>query len=215
MIEEAMKQALSTGKELGRRELQSAQDRNKAALKRAERKAQLAEQRLRAARQQVESVDPDLAEKLELAERRAQEQSLLTFEQEEEAERIRQEFDQQFRDRLSQFIEKLGVDPKDERIDWDSPFQDYLELQGRILDTVGEIQKENVQKMQESLEKRLRELEAKVNQVTTEANSVSTAGTGTAPAGSDAEFIKKFGNGELPLTQENIERYNRIVSESS
>jgi len=212
MIAEATAKAVTQAKELGKRELQSAQDRNKAELSRAQQRAARTERSLEAARYQLRNTDPDLADRMELAELRANQQGYQSAEQSTEAERVRQEFGQQFHTNLSQFITSLEVDPTDKRIDWDSPFQDYLELQGRVLNAVGKIQKENIQTTQSGLAQRLKDLEAKIGETETEANSVNTAGTGVVPTGSDAEFLQKFGAGDIPANKENIARHKRIIN---
>jgi len=54
------------------------------------------------------------------------------------------------------------------------------------------------------LAKRLKKLEV-------EANSVETTTSPGVVAGSDAEFVKRFASGELPLTKGNVERYQKIT----
>lgn len=212
MIAEATARAVAEAKELGRRELQGEQDRNKAELARAQRRAQVAESTLGTARRQLQSADPETAKEFELAELRAERQGRMTMEQEEAMMRQQAEFHQQFHTNLTQFITGLGVDPNDQRIDWAGDASNYLDAQQRVLDSVSKIQKENIQATQSGLEKRLKELEAKVGESTTEANSVDTT-TPQVVAGSDAEFIKLWGSGELPSTKENFERAQKIQSQ--
>ncbi len=61
-----------------------------------------------------------------------------------------------------------------------------------------------------ALKKRLKELEKLVGKVNVEVNSVETSASVGAVSGSDAEFVKKFGNGDVPLSKENVARYNKI-----
>ncbi len=215
MIEEATTKAVAAAKDIGRRELQSEQDRNRAEALRAQRRAQLAESTLGAARIHLQGVDPEAAKELELAELRAKEQGRTVQEQEEAAAEQQKQFHQQFNSNLNQFITGLGVDPTDKRIDWAGDAPNYLVAQQRILESVSKIQKENIQTMQTGLEKRLKDLEAKVGKVAEEANieanSVSTTTSLGVVAGSDAEFVKKFGNGELPMSKANVDRYNKII----
>ncbi len=211
MIAEATAKAVVEAKEIGKRELQAAQDRNKAEMAKEQRRAQIAESALGAARTQI--TDPDIANQLELAALRAKEQGRMTLEQEEAMVRQQQEFHQQFQGNLTQFITGLGVDPKDNRIDWATDAPNYLDAQRRVLESVSKIQKENIQAMQSGMEKRLKDLESKVSQVNVEANSVETTTSAGVVAGSDAEFIKKFGAGDLPMTKANVDRYNKIQSQ--
>ncbi len=57
---------------------------------------------------------------------------------------------------------------------------------------------------------RLKDLEGKMTAAGIEANSVTTATPSGVIVGSDAEFMKKFGAGELPTSKENVERVAKI-----
>ena len=211
MIANATAQAIADAKELGKRELQRAQDRNKAELSRAEQRARLAEGSLYATKAQLQQLDPDVAKEMELAEYRAREQGRAGIEQEEAMKQQQAVFHGQFYSNLSQFITGLGVDPADKRIDWGGDSPNYLEAQRRVLDSVSKIQKEQIQTTRGGLEKRLKDLEAKIKQANIEVNAVETTASAGAAAGSDAEFIKKFGSGELPMDKANVDRYNKIT----
>ena len=208
--EKAAIKAATEAKEIGKRELQSAQDRNKAELQKAQRRAQLAESTLGAARKRVEQLDPEIAKELELVSYREKDKGLTVAEQEESAIRAQQEFHQRFQDGLTQFIKTSGIDPTDKRIDWATDAPNYLEAQTRVLNSVSKIQQENAQTIQAGLEKRLKDMEAKLSKVNVEANSVSTATSQGVVAGSDEEFVKKFASGDLPTTKENVARLKKI-----
>ncbi len=214
LVEEATAKAVAAAKEIGRRELQSQQERNKAEMARIARRAQTAESVLGAARARIQSADPEVAKEMELAELRAKEQSHSVQEQEEIAARQQAEFHSQFQSGLTQYAVTLGIDPKDNRIDWGDGAPNYLVAQQRVLDSLAKIQKENTQSAQSALEKRLKDLETKVGKVTTEenieANSVETTTSPGVVAGSDAEFLKKWGSGDLPYTKANEERFKRL-----
>ena len=64
--------------------------------------------------------------------------------------------------------------------------------------------------MQEGFDTRLKALEDKVKGEETEANSVDTTASQGAVEASDAEFMEKMGSGELPVTQENLDRLEKI-----
>lgn len=214
MIADAAKQAVEEAKEQGKRELQAAQDRNKAELARADRRARIAEGTLTTARANLQETEPDVAQALELAQLRAEKSGRMTQEQEEAMARQQTEFHQQFQSNLNQFITGLGVDPNDQRIDWAGDAPNYLEAQRRVLDSVTKIQKENVQTMQTGFDKRLKELEARVGETSTEANSVNTTTSQGVVAGSDAEFKKLWGSGELPATKANFDRAKKLESQN-
>jgi len=213
-VAELIAQAVDQARELGKRELQSQQDRNRAELSRATRRAQIAENIVGSARTQLKDVDPDVAKELELAELRAREQGRMTMEQEESLARQQAEFHQGFIDRQTKFLENLGIDPKDKRVDWASDAKDYLEAMERIQSSVATIQKETVSKANQEFADRLKALEAKVKADDTEANSVETSTSSGVVAGSNADFVKKFAAGEVPLTKANQSRYEKILNES-
>jgi hypothetical protein len=86
-----------------------------------------------------------------------------------------------------------------------------LVAQRRVLASVTKIQKDKVQTIQSGLEKRLKELEEKTKStVNREANSVPTTPSGGVVSGSDKDFLAKFASGDLPLSKENLDRYNKI-----
>jgi len=209
MVEEATAKVLAAAKEQGKRELQSAQDRNKADLLKAERKAKIAESTLSSAQARLAQVDPDAARELKLAVYEEQAKGLTAAEQEEQAQSAQMAFHKSFMDSLNQSITSLGVDPADTRIDWNVDGLNYFDAQKKILGSTGKIIQEKLQSVS-ALEKRLKDLEGKANQANKEVNSVSTSTSQGVVAGSDAEFIKKFGEGELPVTKANMDRYKKI-----
>ena len=212
LIAEATARAVAEAKEAGKRELQSAQDRNKAELARAERRARVAETAITGTRQRMAELDPDAAKELELAEYRAREAGRMTADQEAELERQQTEFHTGFISQQTKFMTDIGVDPKDSRIDWADDAANYLEAMARIQTSVAQIQKENVQTMQSSLEQRLKDLEAKVTAEAIEANSVDTTTSSGVVSASDVEFRRQFADGTLPLTKANIDRHNKLIN---
>ena len=208
LIAEAVKQS----KELGKRELQGQQDRNKAELARVQRRAQTAEKAIEDARTRIATTDPEVAKELELAQLRADREGRLLTEQEEAAIQQQSEFHKQFHDTLNQFVKGLGIDPEDKRIDWATDAPNYLVAQQRVLDSVSIIQKANLAILQSGFEKRLKDIEAKVAAQSTEANSVETSTSPGVTSASDADFAKNFAAGTLPMTKANIDRYNRLLN---
>lgn len=108
---------------------------------------------------------------------------------------------------MAQSVTTLGIDPYDKRIDWAQDAPNPQVASQRILDSVARIQKEDGKKATDKLEQRLKDLETKSNK---EIDSVNTAATPPA-VGSDAEFLDKFGRGEVPATKENIQRADKIL----
>lgn len=213
LIADSTSDAVEKAKDVGRRELQSQQDKNKAEAARLERRAKAAEAALKATQRTLEELDPDAASKAELARYKAQEQELSLTEQQEEALKTQQEFHQQFQNNLTQFIMSLGIDPKNEKIDWAEDAKNYLEAQQRVLKSVADIQSESL-KEYKNLEKRLKEDEKeKAEESKREANSVeTTTSQGDVARMSDADFYKKFANGELPMNKTNKTRAEKILN---
>ena len=218
MIAEATAKAVKEAKEAGKRELQSAQDRNRAEIAKQERRVRLAEGTLSAARTRLHTADPEAARELELTELRAEREGRLTVEQEEQMTQYKAEAFRKFDDQMTQFITNLGIDPKDKRIDWaEDETNELLVRQQRILDSAAKIQKDNIQLMkatQENLDKRLKELEVKKKEEEKEANSVETTTSQGVVSASDKEFMKGLADGTLPLTKVNVERRNKILEQS-
>lgn len=210
MIAAETARVLAEAKEAGRRELQSQQDRNRAeALKLAQR-ARTAETSLSAVKSRLSELDPETAKDLELSELRAQRGMWSQAEQEEQIRQQQAEFQNQFRQRQTQYIQSLGLDPGDKRIDWADDAANYLDAMTRTLNSVAQLQKEQVQTVKAGLEKRLSELQEGMKKLNIDVNSVSTTASQGAGPGSDADFLSKFADGTLPLSKENMARYKKI-----
>lgn len=209
-VAKAVAEATVKETERSKREIQSAKDKAMAEVAAAQRRARFAESTMDATRTRIKELDPDIAKEMELAEYRAKEQNRQAMEQQEQAAQYQADIVQQFHSQMNQLITGLGVDPIDKRIDWADDAPDLLTAQRRIQDSVVKIQKENIQTMQSGFEKRLKDLEEKAKQANIEVNSVDTTVSPGIVAGSDDEFLKKFGAGELPFTKANKERYDKI-----
>lgn len=210
MVEEKVAAEISKATEQARREIQSTKDKAKSEVDSAVKRAKLAERTMSAAQTHLQSIDPEIAKELELIQYRAEKQGIQTIEQEEATAQQQATFHSEFYNGLSQYVTTLGIDPKDERIDWGSDSGNYLEAQKRVLESVGKIQKANLETMETGFNKRLKDLETKFGRVNVEVNSVDTAASSGVVAGSDAEFMKMWGAGSLPSTKENAERAKKI-----
>lgn len=210
MVAEATAKALADAQELGRRSLQSQQDKNRAEQTRLARRAQEAETSLSAVRGRLQELDPEATDKIELAELRARTRVQAQTEQEELAQQGMQEFQTQFRNRQVQYIKTLGLDPEDKRIDWADGAPNYLDAMTRTLDSVAKLQAEKVQTTTSGLQKRLNDMETAMKKLNIDINSVQTTTSQGVVEGSDADFIKKFAAGDIPLNKVNMERYNKI-----
>jgi len=210
MIDDVAVKAVAAAEESGRRSLQSSQDRNRAEVARAERRARLAEGTLGATHTQLQALDPDVAKEMELAQLRAEKAGRLTLDQEATLAQQQEVQGKALQDSLNAHLAALGIDPNDKRIDWATDSNNYVQGRSRFDASVAQIVKEDKQTMQTGLEQRLKSLETQMTAAGIEANSVTTATPVGVIAGSDAEFMKKFGAGELPTSKENLERVAKI-----
>ena len=210
LIAQATIKAVEVAKEAGKRELQSAQDRNKAELARMEKRARTAESTLTAARTQVQNIDPEVAKEMELAELRAEKQARTTEEQQDVLSQQQSSQAKAVQESLNAYLGELKIDPKDARLDWADDAKDYISGRTRFDASVAKIITEERQTVEGSLAERLKALEAKIIAGETEANSVNTAASVGVTEGSDEDFVKKFASYEIPMTKANVDRYNKI-----
>ena len=213
MVAEQTEKAVAEAKEAGRRELQSQQDRNKAELAKAERRVTLAEQALRATDDSLAKADPELAREVELARLRAERDGRSALDTEESTREQSEAYVKALRSSLESNLEALNIPKDDPRVDWADDAKDYLSGRARFDASVANIIKDNQQAAQTGLEKRLKDLENKLNETSNEANSVETTASTGAVSTPDAEFKAKFGAGDLPMTKENIDRYNKLLAQ--
>jgi hypothetical protein len=209
-VGKAVKQAVDAVKEAGRRELQSQQDKNKAVEAAAERRAKVAESTVDALKAKYRVDDPDTLKEIELLELKNKSVVETAGQKEEATLKAQQEYANKLESSLTAHLEALGIDPKDERIDWAKDAQEFIEGRTRFDASVAKILTEEKRTMQEGFDKRLKALEDKSKAEDTEANSVDTTASLGAVNASDAEFMAKMGSGDLPLTEENLKRLDEI-----
>jgi len=203
-IQEAASKAAKEATEAAKREIQSAKDKARREVEQA--KAETTYHKTFASTYQGEfgQDDPD---KAEIARLRAEKAARDKAAQEAEMVRSRDKFDADFRSNANQILTTMGVDPKDDRIDWaEDATGDYLARNRRILESAAKISQETAKSEKEKLEQRLKDIEAKLGE---EANSVDTSASGGA-TGSDKDFLARWGSGELPATKENLIRAQKL-----
>jgi hypothetical protein len=110
-------------------------------------------------------------------------------------------------DSLNSYLNALGIDPTDERIDWATDESDFVKGRTRFDTSVAAIINADKQTMQEGFDKRLKALEAKGK---TEANSVDTTASQGVVSKSDEKFMQDFAAYKVPISKENLERYEKI-----
>lgn len=180
----------------------------------AERKAHFADERITSIRKGF-SEDPDQAKILREADVEAKERMYAQREQEERARGEISTYVANFNDRMNQFIQDEGIDPSDKRIDWAEDtidangVPDLLTRMGRIQQSVTKINKEErsswQKKMEQTMEDRFANLRKEAG-----LDSADVEASKGAQQVSDADFLKKFGAGDIPVNKENTDRYNQI-----
>ena len=115
-----------------------------------------------------------------------------------------------FESNIRQHIVDLRIDPDDKRIEWgDSNNLSLTDRQGKILASVSKIQGENAKLAEEKRKQEFTDLEAKLRK-DLGLDTVDTTTSAGVVSASDAEFMDKFGSGELPTTKANVDRYEKI-----
>ena len=164
MIAEATAKAVAEAKDVGRRELQSQQDRNKKIADEALRRQRIAESSEMSARLRLRELDPDTANAEELAQLRAERQESGQREAEEARRREAEDTYTQFKVNKRSQLQEMGVDPDDKRIDWAADAQTLMDADHRIMSSAAKVKKEGEKALQESLEKRFKDMESKLRQ---------------------------------------------------
>ena len=205
---------IKTLTEQSRREIQSAKDKAKVEVQRAQRDTQQMSQAFDFARAQVGQDDPELATRLRLAQLEASQRTTAQQEAERQYEEARQKAEEDFQTSIKSIITGLGLDPSDPKIDMAGDTQNFTEKMSRILSSAVGVHNENVATREKGFEERLKALESgQQRQTNVEQNSVeSTSSQQGEVRTPDAEFMSKFGSGELPMNKENLDRYNKIVN---
>lgn len=188
-------------KEAGRREMQRLKDRE---VGQALNRAKFAEDTLVNMQAGFSELDPQAAEATRLR----------GVERYYQGEARRQQLEQQievakqaFYGSMAKSLEEMGVDVKDERIDWGTDAPDLVTAQHRILSSVGKIQRESAKTKDIENEQWKKDTLVALRREMGLDSPDTTTPTGV---GTDAEFMKKFGAGDLLLTQANLDKYNKI-----
>lgn len=198
---------LSEKVEETRRHFQSVSDRD---IKKAKSEAKEAQQKAT----ELESVlaalksDPSISPRLAHAETQAK---LKNYQQREIQEKHEQE-KAEFIDSYRESLEKLGVETS--QIDWEKalsqkgPTAANKVIMNQAAEIVLSKQSELVKNLEAKTSQRVKDEIAKLRKdlEIDKVDGSESAGAG----GSDAEFVKQFGRGELPLSKANIERYEKI-----
>lgn len=206
-IEEQIAKAMGEQSEIITRKIQSASDKAVARIGReADSTARITEDAMAA-------LDATTGEEPEVAKPKRQDQYRSQLDQRRQQEAAVKKTVDAFESNIRQHITDLGIDPEDKNIDWgDSDNLSLTDRQGKILASVGKIQKENAKLVKDEAEQKFKDLEAGLRKDLGLDKVDITTSAGVA-SGSDADFMGKFGSGELPVTKANTERYEKIKSQ--
>ena len=205
-IEEQITKAMGEQVENMSRKIQSATDKAIGQIRReADSTAKIAEDALAT----MDATFADDAEETKPKPRR-QDQFRSQLDQRRQQEAAVKQTVDAFESNIRQHIVDLGIDPEDKSIDWgDSGNLSLTDRQGKILASVSKIQKDNVKSADDKRKQEFTELEAKLRK-DLGLDSVDTTTSAGVASGSDDDFIEKMTSGELPLTEANEKRFNKI-----
>ena len=192
-----------------RRHFQSIADRD---VKKAKLEAKEAQQKAT----ELESIlsalkgDPRFAPKINYAETQAKLKNYQERELQEKASQEKAEFIDSYRDSL----EKMGIEI--DQIDWEKALSQKGPTAANkvIMSQAAEIVLAKQNELAKSLEaKTSQKIKDEIAKFRKEMGMDKVDESNPAGAGgSDAEFVKQFGRGEIPATRSNIERYQRIMN---
>ncbi len=204
LMAEATTKAVAEAKEAGRRELQSEQDRNI----NAEKRAKLAEGTVSAYESSLKGLDEETQKDIELERYRAQDKLSQSSTQEEAQRQQEVAFYKRMNEGALVYLDNLGIARDDKRVDWGAGSQDYIEARNRLDASVAKILNENKKETEEKQGKDFKELESKLRKDLGLDSVDTTAGGGGS--NSDAEFKKGIGDGSLLLTKVNMARCKKL-----
>lgn len=205
LVAEATARAVAEAKEIGRRELQSEQDRNKA----IEKRARLAETRATAYETSFGNLDEETRSQVELARYRKQEELNQTTAQEESRRAEEEAYFKAMNQSLLDEVATFGIDPDDKRIDYASDAPDYFTGRKRFTESIQKVLGENKKAAEEKMSNDFKELESKLRKELN-LDSVDTTAGGGSGGDSDADFKKGIGDGSIPLNKTNYERAKKL-----
>jgi len=207
MIAEATQKAVDDAKALGRKELQSQQDRNRAELDRERKRAKFAEKQVTDIESSFGELDEDTRLKMELAKYKSRDKSIQEITQEEEVRKNQEAYTQRLNDTLVDHLKTLGIDPEDKRVDWAKDASDYLSGRSRFDASVAKILKDErtglEKKLMTEAEVRFKKLEIDFRKEHG-LDSVDTT-TGSGIEGDDA-FRKRMVDPDYVTTKEDLKR---------
>ena len=211
LIAEATTRALEQGKEFGKREMQGVKDREVAE---AKRMARLAEQRAKAIEGSLSGLDEESKKEIELAQLRSERNIYADAEKEDKLIKAQEAYATKLIDSINGHLKELGIEPEDKRLDWATGESvDPVEGRRRLDASVAKILKaeegKRMTSLKDELKKDFEEMKTKLR-VDLGLESHDKGENAGGGGDSDAEFMSKFGSGELPATAANLKRVEEI-----
>ncbi len=204
-IEEQIAKVMGEQTDIIARKIQSAGDKAVARIqKEADSTARMTEDAIAA-------LDATTGEEAEVAKPKRQDQYRSQLEARRQQEAAVKKTVDAFESNIRQHITDLGIDPDDKGIEWgDSDNLSLTDRQGKILASVSKIQKENAKLADDKRKQEFTDLEAKLRKDLglDTVDTTTSAGVGST---SDADFLTKFGTGEIPFTKENKARAEKLM----
>jgi hypothetical protein len=196
VINKRISEAIASATEKATREIQSVKDKSKAEIERAQNEAKLHRETFSTFKSTLGELEPEVANKLELAELKAKDRAFQSAQQSEQVAKQQQETLEKFNSNMTQFITESGLDPADKRVDWGSDAQTLLDKQAKILASVAKIHKANAK---DSSEKQSQLIKDEIAKVRKELNldSVDTSNSVGIGSSSKADLNKKYANGDI------------------
>jgi len=212
---EALQKILADERETSRRLIQSEKDRALAEVQRARNETAQHAQRARTAEGSLQKVkqrfeeDPDTQEKVRLAELEAKEQFNAEQQQGWEKQQQAQAVERQFYEDMGESLKTLGVNLNDKRIDWAAGVPDYRQRMMKIMASASTILRQDTQGKEKKTEQGWKE---EIAQLRKDLGIDRTGeSSGQKPTNSDKEFLKKWGDGDIPATKTNMDRANKLL----
>lgn len=195
IVQEAVDKAMAGAK----REIQSVKDKATAEVDRALNRASLAEGTLAGINKGFKELDPEAAESARLKAENDYYRRMAATQQQAQANKA-------LEDELIEHLQDLGIDPKDERLDWAKDIKEpglagYMKGKKRFDKSVADILKGNAKASQEELAQEKKRIEAK------EVDSVETsASAGVRGKLKRQEIIKRYSEGDPSISTEDYKK---------
>lgn len=210
-VQKLIEQKSEEWKNIGKREMQAIKDREVAEVK---RKADLAERRARSLDAGLSTLDEETRAKLEHTKTQGELDYYRSRDQQEEYAKQQEVYKAKLFQSLRDEVTAMGLNPDDKRIDFAQDSTDYFEGRKRFSESTSKILKAEKDAQEKTIlskaEERQKQLESEFRKKYGLDSHDTTSSAGVVNQ-TDADFLKKWGDYEIPSTPENLKRYAEIV----